>query len=149
MRGSPSFRFHDDDSFYDRDIMHKRTASTNGDQMAISADNNEVKRTAVGTSAATDQVSDEDWEDWGEWDDFTGLMDDVSLYPPSFGLYDRTVLTRVQRDGRQAAEQGEDKTVEEEQEKRQDKEKKSFVVSEGQAEQPVVKVRFTADKYFE
>ena len=37
------------------------------------------------------------WEDWGEFGDFTGLMEDVSLYPSSLGLFDRTILTRVQK----------------------------------------------------
>ena len=36
-------------------------------------------------------------EQWGDFNDFTGLMEDVSLYPASLGLFDRTILTRVQK----------------------------------------------------
>ena len=85
MRGSPGFRFHDNEnSFYDRDIMHKRNAGhINHD--AKEEEEREEYQPSFGS-----------WEEWGEFDDFSNLMDDVSLYP-KIGLFDRTILTRVQK----------------------------------------------------
>ena len=77
MRGSPGFRFNDNQNYlYDRDIMHKRDSEGKEE---------------------TEQALPSNWEDWGEFNDFTGLMEDVSLYPASLGLFDRTILTRVQK----------------------------------------------------
>ena len=86
MRGSPGFRFHDNEnSFYDRDIMHKRNA------VHINHDSKEEEE-----EREEYQPSFGSWEEWGEFDDFSNLMDDVSLYP-KIGLFDRTILTRVQK----------------------------------------------------
>ena len=75
MRDSPGFRFNDNRNFlYDRDIMHKRNKE---EEQQIDLPNN--------------------WEDFGEFEGFTGLMEDVSLYPSNLGLFDRTILTRVQK----------------------------------------------------
>ena len=75
MQGSPGFRFNDNQNYlYDRDIMHKR--NTEGEEREPLPSN---------------------WDEWGEFGDFTGLMEDVSLYPSSLGLFDRTILTRVQK----------------------------------------------------
>ena len=85
MRGSPGFRFHDNEnSFYDRDIMHKRNPGHMNQNLK---DDKEIQE---------QQPSFGSWEEWGEFDDFSNLMDDVSLYP-KIGLFDRTILTRVQK----------------------------------------------------
>ena len=85
MRGSPGFRFNDNQNYlYDRDIMHKR--------------NSEGKK-------ENEKALSSNLEEWGEFNDFTGLMEDVSLYPSSLGLFDRTILTRVQK--RPSQDQGE------------------------------------------
>ena len=85
MRGSPGFRFNDNQNYlYDRDIMHKR--------------NSEVKE-------ENEKALPSNLEEWGEFNDFSGLMEDVSLYPSSLGLFDRTILTRVQK--RPSQDQGE------------------------------------------
>ena len=80
MRGSPGFRFNDNQNYlYDRDIMHKRNRE------GMEEKEEEVK------------ALPSNLEDWGEFNDFSGLMEDVSLYPSSLGLFDRTILTRVQK----------------------------------------------------
>ena len=85
VRESPGFRFNDNRNFlYDRDIMHKR--------------NSEVKE-------ENENALPSNLEEWGEFNDFSGLMEDVSLYPSSLGLFDRTILTRVQK--RPSQDQGE------------------------------------------
>ena len=87
MRGSPGFRFNDNQNYlYDRDIMHKR--------------NSEEKE-------ETENVLPTNLEDWGEFNDFSGLMEDASLYPSSLGLFDRTILTRVQKRASQDQEETE------------------------------------------
>ena len=89
MRGSPGFRFNDNQNYlYDRDIMHKRNSV---------GKEKEEKESALPSNL----------EDWGEFNDFTGLMEDVSLYPSSLGLFDRTILTRVQKRPSQDQEQTE------------------------------------------
>ena len=60
-------------------------------------------------------------------------MDDASLYPPSFGLYDRTILTRVQRDDTAAdkrSSQGEDEDKRDSSVEEEVKEKKSLEAEE-------------------
>ena len=87
MRGNPGFRFHDNqDSLFDRDLIHKR-------------ENVDVKRNqeaSLKTEAGPGQIETvfETWADWGDSDDFGGLRDDAALYPH---LFDRTILTRVQK----------------------------------------------------
>ena len=130
MRGSPGFRFHDNENnFYERNILHKRVANeeaTNNtdNDTSIAANNvtittNNNTKTTVNNNqddlrktkevilkAVADLKNDvfDNWEDWGEdFDDFHNLMEDASLYPPSFGLFDRTILTRVQKKDEEAA----------------------------------------------
>ena len=80
MRGSPGFRFNDNQNYlYDRDIMHKRSSQVGEN------------------SEDTEHNLPSNWGEWGDFGDFTGLMEDVSLYPSSLGLFDRTILTRVQK----------------------------------------------------
>ena len=92
MRGNPGFRFHDNqDSLFDRDLIHKREMGGEGG----------VKRSEAGhkAEAGPGQIETvfETWADWGDSDEFGGLRDDAALYPPSYGLFDRTILTRVQK----------------------------------------------------
>ena len=92
MRGNPGFRFHDNqDSFFDKDLIHKREEAGAG----------EVKKSEAShqAEAAPGQIETvfETWADWGDSEEFGGLRDDTALYPPSYGLFDRTILTRVQK----------------------------------------------------
>ena len=102
MRDSPGFRFNDNRNFlYDRDIMHKR---------------NEEKDQQIDLSNNWEDFGD--FGDFGEFEGFTGLMEDASLYPANLGLFDRTILTRVQKRGdqlekRENAVFNEDKTKKE------------------------------------
>lgn len=101
MRDSPGFRFNDNRNFlYDRDIMHKRNEEK--DQQ-IDLPNNW-----------------EDFGDFGEFEGFTGLMEDVSLYPANLGLFDRTILTRVQKRGEDQVEKRENTVFNEDKTKKED-----------------------------
>ena len=89
MRGNPGFRFHDNqDSFFDRDVIHKREMKGDG----------EVKREEGDKEDGHGQMETvfETWEDWGDFDEFGGLRDEAAV-APRFGLFDRTILTRVQK----------------------------------------------------
>ena len=112
MRGSPGFRFHDNEnSFYNRDILHKREDTENKQDNENKTTTEELsKDDIINAKNATDSDETNDgstadkvdtdenvFSSWEDWDDFSNLMEDVSLYPPSFGLFDRTILTRVQK----------------------------------------------------
>merc|ERR1712064_131450 len=87
------FRFNDNQNYlYDRDIVHKRSSQE------------------VENSEDAEHNLPSNWEEWGDFGDFTGLMEDVSLYPSSLGLFDRTILTRVQK--RDKEEEQEEQSVE-------------------------------------
>ena len=90
MRGNPGFSFHDNqDSLFDRDLVHKR-------EMPAEVKRSEASHQAEGGPGQIETVF-ETWADWGDMEEFGGLRDDTALYPPSYGLFDRTILTRVQK----------------------------------------------------
>ena len=126
MRGNPGFRFHDNqDSLFDRDLIHKRVIPTEVKRvMPAEVKRGEVSHQAEGGPGQMETVF-ETWADWGDSEEFGGLRDDTALYPPSFGLFDRTILTRVQKkDGGKVDNRVEEKrnqvddTVEESKEKK-------------------------------
>ena len=114
MRGTPGFRFHDNEnSLYDRDIMHKRAE---GETKEEEGDSKEDKENVEEEAAAPHKETLGPWEDWSDFDanfdGFTSLMEDASLYPPNFGS-SLTILTRVQKkDGKGSALEKKDKGVE-------------------------------------
>ena len=114
MRGTPGFRFHDNEnSLYDRDIMHKRAE---GETKEEEGDSKEEKNNVEEEAAAPHKETLGPWEDWSDFDanfdGFTSLMEDASLYPPNFGS-SLTILTRVQKkDGKGSALEKKDKGVE-------------------------------------
>ena len=121
MRGTPGFRFHDNEnSLYDRDIMHKRTEGEHKEEETAfreeEGDSKEEKNNVEEEVAAPHKETLGTWEDWSDFDTnfdgFTSLMEDASLYPPNFGS-SLTILTRVQKkDGKGNASEEEDKSVE-------------------------------------
>ena len=114
MRGTPGFRFHDNEnSLYDRDIMHKRAE---GEPKEEEGDSKEEKNNVEEEAAPPQKETLGPWEDWSDFDanfdGFTSLMEDASLYPPNFGS-SLTILTRVQKkDGKGSALEKKDKGVE-------------------------------------
>ena len=114
MRGTPGFRFHDNEnSLYDRDIMHKRAEAETKEE---EGDSKEEKNNVEEEAAAPQKETLGPWEDWSDFDanfdGFTSLMEDASLYPPNFGS-SLTILTRVQKkDGKGSALEKKDKGVE-------------------------------------
>merc|ERR1712064_60501 len=105
------FRFNDNQNYlYDRDIVHKRSSQE------------------VENSEDAEHNLPSNWEEWGDFGDFTGLMEDVSLYPSSLGLFDRTILTRVQK--RDKEEEQEEQSVEKREETSNTKENRGGSQSE-------------------